>query len=327
MANTHGTLTELFTAIANAIRTKTGSNAKIVADDFPNAIAGISTGTGTTTPKLQTKTVTPKASNQTVSPDNGYDGLSTVTVSGDSDLVAGNIKNGVNIFGVTGSYTGSGGSGGTTLPDLENPASATDIAEGLEAWINGEKVTGTVKAYDKQVGWTVSPEEVEGYVDLKIDTNIPYLFRKGVYMRSALSNFGNANPEDVTAGKTFTSKSGLLVRGTNTGSAGMVMKTGSVNLDATAEKLIIETGLSSVNCIFISHAQPSVSATWGWDMSFDGNVGKVLYRSVSQYSSFNYGADTANKVTANGGTITAEQHSSSYPVDSGKFTWVAYGYE
>ena len=38
-----------------------------------------------------------------------YYGLSQVTVNGDADLVAGNIKKDVNIFGVTGTYEGSGG--------------------------------------------------------------------------------------------------------------------------------------------------------------------------------------------------------------------------
>jgi hypothetical protein len=45
MANTHTTLTSLFTAIADKIRTKTGSTETIVADNFPDAIDSILTPT------------------------------------------------------------------------------------------------------------------------------------------------------------------------------------------------------------------------------------------------------------------------------------------
>lgn len=41
------TLTQLFTNIANAIRTKTGSSETIKAEDFPTEIASITTGVDT----------------------------------------------------------------------------------------------------------------------------------------------------------------------------------------------------------------------------------------------------------------------------------------
>lgn len=98
--------------------------------------------------KLQTKTVTPSTSQQTITPDSGYDGFESVTVSaitptksaqtytpgtsnktiaagqwltgaqtikGDADLVAGNIKKGVNIFNVTGTYEGELSTDGALL--------------------------------------------------------------------------------------------------------------------------------------------------------------------------------------------------------------------
>ena len=96
------------------------------------------TGTAkSSTPTLQEKTITPSSAEQTVTPDPGYDGLSSVTVEGDANLVPGNIKSGVSIFGVTGTYEGSGGSGGGIQ--------AQHITSGNETiTISG---TGTVKVW------------------------------------------------------------------------------------------------------------------------------------------------------------------------------------
>lgn len=59
---------------------------------------------------LETKSVTPTASQQIITPSSGQYGMSQVTVEGDADLIAGNIKKDIVIFGVTGTYEGSGGS-------------------------------------------------------------------------------------------------------------------------------------------------------------------------------------------------------------------------
>lgn len=54
-------------------------------------------------PITSRKTITPKTTSQTINPNDGDIGLEGVVVNGDSNLVAGNIKKNVSIFGITGS--------------------------------------------------------------------------------------------------------------------------------------------------------------------------------------------------------------------------------
>lgn len=70
-------------------------------------------------PNLQSKSATPLTTNQTIEPDEGYDGLSYVSISKvdssiDENIVAGNIKKDISILGVTGTYEGDGSAYTTT---------------------------------------------------------------------------------------------------------------------------------------------------------------------------------------------------------------------
>lgn len=89
---------EIYTA--SAIRAKKGTTASINPQNFASEIESIDTR------KAQARTVTPSTSQQIITPQTGYNCLSQVIVNGDSDLIAENIKKGVDIFGVAGTYEG-----------------------------------------------------------------------------------------------------------------------------------------------------------------------------------------------------------------------------
>lgn len=80
-------------------------------------LAEILSNKASVSPVLQSKTITPTTAEQIVTADSGYDALGKVTVKGDSNLKAENIKSGVSIFGVNGTLTegGSGSSGGGSV--------------------------------------------------------------------------------------------------------------------------------------------------------------------------------------------------------------------
>lgn len=80
-----------------------------------NAIS--STYIGSDVTKKSAATYIPKTTDQSIASGQYLSG--TQTIKGDANLVAGNIKSGVNIFGVTGTYAGGGSSGGNGNNNVE----------------------------------------------------------------------------------------------------------------------------------------------------------------------------------------------------------------
>lgn len=69
-------------------------------------ITDVSVGVTLSGGEVQSKEVSPSTEDLVVLPDEGFDALKSVTVKGDIDLKAENIKDGVELFGITGTYTG-----------------------------------------------------------------------------------------------------------------------------------------------------------------------------------------------------------------------------
>ena len=91
----------------------TVSSAGLITAKATQSAGYVASGTKQATKQLTTqaaKTVTPTTSDQTAVASGRYT-TGAITVKGDSNLVAGNIKSGVSIFGVAGTYEGSGGGG------------------------------------------------------------------------------------------------------------------------------------------------------------------------------------------------------------------------
>ena len=82
-------------------------------------------------PSKGATTYTPGTVNQTIASGNYLSGAQTI--KGDANLVAANIAKGKNIFGINGSYTSDAN------------ATASDMALGKTSYVNGNKITGTLK--------------------------------------------------------------------------------------------------------------------------------------------------------------------------------------
>lgn len=110
------------------------------------------------------------------------------------------------------------GSGGIDTSDAT--ATASDMAEGVTAYVNGEKITGTLNTINNADSYQegdvgVVRQQSEDTLTMGVLAKKDTLLRtgSGLTMTVPFTTFGTATASDVAQGVTFTSASGMKVKG------------------------------------------------------------------------------------------------------------------
>lgn len=186
------------TAIINKGVTPTGNITTYAA-----AINNISTA------NISSLSITPTTSAQTITATGGVDGYSPINVSAvtsaiDSDIVAGNIKQGVNILGVNGSLVGLNGE--TRSVSLTSSSGQTFTPTSGKNGITSITVTPTNRAFSSSISPTTSAQTFSipsgnsgngsftvGAVTSAIDSNIAAgNIRSGVSILGVTGNYSGS---------------------------------------------------------------------------------------------------------------------------------------
>ena len=179
------------------------------------AISNTYIGSGVT--KKSAATYTPGTSDQSIASGQYLNG--TQTIKGDSNLTAGNIRNGVKIFNVTGSYAGSS-SGGNT-PNLQTktvtPSENTQTVSPDSGYDGLSKVT--VNAISSTyIGSDVTKKSAATYIPKTTDQSIA----SGQYLSGTQTIKGDANlvAGNIKSGVSIFGVTGTYAGGGSSGGSG-----------------------------------------------------------------------------------------------------------
>ena len=212
------------------------SAGKITATVNQASAGYVASGSKSATKQLTTKgaaTITPGTSDQTIASGTYLTGVQTI--KGDANLVAGNIKSGVSIFGVAGSVESG-------INTSDATATAEDIENGKTAYVKGKKVVGSMTSLAGifPIAETVvdigsddpnHPNTILAQSKCPVEGKVKPSTDIGIYVD--YPKFGNATAAEVIKGRTFTSSAGFKVTGTHVCSGG----TDTSYATATAEDI------------------------------------------------------------------------------------------
>lgn len=215
-------------------------------------------------------------------------------------------------------------------------ALSEDIVSGKTAYVDGEKVVGSMVAIDESKP-TVGTGRISLFKDredLGMIFNNVFLSNESAYVKKGDSfrlygngtlgeYFGDAMPEDVRKGKKFTSKDGVAtgtMEVSGGGSGGAQVKTG------TTSSPTIETGLSKIDKLIIY--ADKITSVGVVTAVYSADVGKAKVTFCGDYSVYSKpcGITDRSGFSVSGGTFSWTESVKEYKfMNNATYNWIAIG--